>query len=1064
MNNIRLISLSVLLGQFLSTGSIAQSYKVTEWANDPLLTNSVGISIDDHGKAYLTVSKRRKQSSLDIRHHQDLVKQDLSFQTVEERRKYYKTKLTGKSWIPDRNNDGVKDWKDLTVQKDAVYQVSDQNNDGTADQVKTLGEYHSEVTGIAAGVLAVEGDVYVAAEPDFLRYFDEDNDGFPEKEQLVATGFQVHMGQGGHNLSGVAVGPDGRVYWSLGDKGHYVKTTEGKTFHMPNSGAIFRCELDGTKVDRYSSGERNAQELAFDSFGNLFSMDNDGDYPGEKERALYITEGSEHGWRLNWQWLRKQDFTKISGISPYNPWMEEKLFLPNRDDFAAYITPTIGNFGPGPCGFTNNPGTALSKDLADCFFMTNQQNQIRVFKFLPIGASFTFEELKPIKGGIGNTGLAVGPDGALYSASWGSGKGFIFRFDTESEKDQHPARAETQKRLGLKSNEQSIETLGLWLDSPDQRVRMKAQFELVRRGTLGMSAFKEKLDSGTLLGQLHAVWGIGMASRKDPSMLKYLKTAWSSNNAEVIAQAAKVSGDLGQPSKQYKEELINGLNHENDRVKFFSAIALGNNKIQGASEKIVRLISEQGSKDPYIKHAGSMALSGTMNADEISKLSNNPSKSVKLAAIVAMRRIASPEIRAFLKDDDELILLEAARAIHDDQSIPEALPDLAAVLNRKGLKNEALIRRALNAALRTGSGSDLDLLANYISMDEGSSKMKRTALASILWWSNPPVLDPVEGRYRKYKPRDNDMVNKVLESIRTQILSDNELTEVLLRGVEVRGEPSWLIGTKEHFSKWSSKMQIRLLAALDKTNSPDLKSYVIEGLDSDSSEVRQKSRALAGKVNVPTLQLLVSTLNDSKPSGQGEAIKQLAALKSQEAKNKFMEFVGDYKSGKIPSHWKLEMWQAAKAQGIKVQGGYELLEAGGDPKKGEQLVMNHAAAQCIRCHKINNSGSALGPDLTKIGKLRNRAHLVVSMLDPMREITDGYGNVTATMKNGDEIAGVLSSQNSDEWLITQADGKEIKINPQEVKKSQLISIMPPMSGILKPEEIRDVVSYLSSLK
>ena len=142
---------------------------------------------------------------------------------------------------------------------------------------------------------------------------------------------------------------------------------------------------------------------------------------------------------------KKAGLYKISGISPYNPWMEEKLFLPNRDDFAAYITPTIGNFGPGPCGFTNNPGTALSKDLADCFFMTNQQNQIRVFKFLPIGASFTFEELKPIKGGIGNTGLAVGPDGALYSASWGSGKGFIFQFDTESEKDQHPARAETQK-------------------------------------------------------------------------------------------------------------------------------------------------------------------------------------------------------------------------------------------------------------------------------------------------------------------------------------------------------------------------------------------------------------------------------------------------------------------------------------------------------------------------------------------------------------------------------------------------------------------------------------------
>ena len=152
MNTFRYTIVLIILAGFSKICCEAQTYKVTEWANDPVLTNSVGLSIDDKGKAYLTVSKRRKQSSLDIRHHQDLVKQDLSFQTVEERREYYKTKLTGKSWIPDRNNDGVKDWKDLTVQKDAVFQVSDQNNDGSADQIETLGEYHSEVTGIAAGV------------------------------------------------------------------------------------------------------------------------------------------------------------------------------------------------------------------------------------------------------------------------------------------------------------------------------------------------------------------------------------------------------------------------------------------------------------------------------------------------------------------------------------------------------------------------------------------------------------------------------------------------------------------------------------------------------------------------------------------------------------------------------------------------------------------------------------------------------------------------------------------------------------------------------------------------
>ena len=79
MNTFRYTILLFILAGFSEIGCEAQTYKVTEWANDPVLKNSVGLSIDDKGKAYLTVSKRRKESSLDIRHHQDLVKQDLSF-------------------------------------------------------------------------------------------------------------------------------------------------------------------------------------------------------------------------------------------------------------------------------------------------------------------------------------------------------------------------------------------------------------------------------------------------------------------------------------------------------------------------------------------------------------------------------------------------------------------------------------------------------------------------------------------------------------------------------------------------------------------------------------------------------------------------------------------------------------------------------------------------------------------------------------------------------------------------------------------------------------------------
>ncbi len=1040
----------------------AGSYVVTEWASDPSLANSVGISLDDHGRAYVAIANRRKESSLDIRHHQDLVKKDLSLTTVEERRAWYREYLTGQSWIPDRNKDGKKDWRDLTVQKDRVMQVVDKDGDGKGEVIRTVGEYHSEVTGIAAGVLAVDNDVFVAVEPDFLRYVDKDGDGFPEEKHLVATGFQIHMGQGGHNMSGVALGPDGRVYWSLGDKGHFVKTKEGKTYHMPNAGGIFRCEMDGSQVERFSSGERNAQELAFDPHGNLFSMDNDGDYPGEKERALYITEGSMHGWRLNWQWLRKQDFTRISGIAAFNPWMEERLFLPDREDHAAYLTPTIGNFGPGPCGFTANPGTALSAALADCFFMTNNEHRVRVFKFKPKGAFFSFEELAAIKGGVANTGLAIGPDGALYSGSYGGKRGSIYRFDV-AEADRHPARAKTQSLLKSSAKTTSAEALGGWLHHPDQRVRMKGQFELVRRGDAKIFTSTLQHGDGSLLAKLHAVWGIGQFARKDPAFLSHLGAAWKSDEPEILAQAAKVTGET-RGGDANLPALRAGLTHESPRVRFFCAIALGNRGDKEAVPALVKLLETGGATDPYLRHAAVMGLTGTMSGEELARLSSHESRAVRLGAIVASRRQKAPEIRAFLGDKDELVLLEAARAIHDDQSIPEALGDLSGLLERPGLQNEFLMRRVINAAFRHGSGTDLQRLESYLKRGEGSAKLKRTALASMLWWSQPPVLDPVEGRYRKHAPRDDKGVHEAIARLKPVIMADNDLREVLLNGVSVRGESKWLEGIQDEFAKMPAALQMRLLDALAKTKSPDLKALVLKALVSSDSKVKEKARQYAQQTGVPLLDLLLAILDDPRPVGQGEAVKQLAKIKDARAEKKLASLVKGYREGMAAPEWKLELWEAARSKGIELPETPDRLEHGGDANRGKTLVMTHAAAQCIRCHQIGKDGSNLGPNLTKIGKMRDRAHLVASMLEPNKEISEGFGTVLVKTKGGKEVAGVLTKKTESIWIITKPDNTKEIVNPKDILSHSLGSAMPPMGTIMKPEEIRDVVGYLAGLK
>ena len=51
-----------------------------------------------------------------------------------------------------------------------------------------------------------------------------------------------------------------------------------------------RCEPDGSNLELFALGVRNGQEPIFDEFGNLFSVDNDGDYRSE-QGALHLYRG-----------------------------------------------------------------------------------------------------------------------------------------------------------------------------------------------------------------------------------------------------------------------------------------------------------------------------------------------------------------------------------------------------------------------------------------------------------------------------------------------------------------------------------------------------------------------------------------------------------------------------------------------------------------------------------------------------------------------------------------------------------------------------------------------------
>src|SRR6185312_7976138 len=117
--------------------------------------------------------------------------------------------------------------------------------------------------GTGAGLLARRGDIFYTCIPDLWRLRDTKNTGVADVQDRLYTGFGVHVAFIGHDMHGLTIGPDGRLYFSIGDRGLNVTTREGKKLYAPDTGAVLRCDLDGSNQEIFATGLRNPQELAF---------------------------------------------------------------------------------------------------------------------------------------------------------------------------------------------------------------------------------------------------------------------------------------------------------------------------------------------------------------------------------------------------------------------------------------------------------------------------------------------------------------------------------------------------------------------------------------------------------------------------------------------------------------------------------------------------------------------------------------------------------------------------------------------------------------------------------
>jgi putative heme-binding domain-containing protein len=126
-----------------------------------------------------------------------------------------------------------------------------------------------------------------------------------------------------------------------------------------------------------------------------------------------------------------------------------------------------------------------------------------------------------------------------------------------------------------------------------------------------------------------------------------------------------------------------------------------------------------------------------------------------------------------------------------------------------------------------------------------------------------------------------------------------------------------------------------------------------------------------------------------------------------------------------------------------------------------------SAAQCIQCHRFNNEGGAVGPELTAIASRFAHRDILESILEPSKVVSEQYINTVIFKKDGDDVTGRIVDENDKQLVIVTDPLKQVKVTvlKTDIQSRQPSKISPMPQGLMDTftkDEILDLIAYVES--
>ena len=1084
------------------------SFKVSGDRKVTGVTSPTAIAFGNDGSVYVAESHRFRFGVEDDRNHLYWYHDDLAAATTADRLALHK------KWEAKRSHE----W--MTAKSELIRHVGGEQADGTFTTNKVFaGRFNDVLDGTGAGVMAWDDTVYFACIPKLWMLQDAKRDGVEAQRKVIEDGFGVRISLSGHDMNGFAIGPDGRVWGTIGDRGFNVTTKEGRKYDSRNRGAVFRFEPDGTDFEVVHFGLRNPKEIAFDDFGNGFSVDNNSDQ-GDAARVVYVVEGADSGWEMEHQAMHT--FHRSIGLEqrPLSRWMTEKVWELQNPVQPAFIIPPSAYISSGPSGLTYHPGAGFLESEAGHFHICDYRGSagasgIWSFKMEPAGAGMKMTSSHQLLWGVAATDVEYDWKGRLvvsdFITGWESHE--AGRLVTlEANKMMKPeAVAPVAALINGGIDRASSAELAALLAHADQRVRLRAQIELTRRPDAA-DRFEAATRSANALERVHGVWGLGILARRGAAVAP--GSAWKGPtpvapveersaaarrlvplldhaDAEVRAQAVRALSEA--PLKGDDLPLGKLILDPSLRVRSFAALAAARLGAEKHLPEVLAMLKQNADADPVLRHAGSYAIDRLCKTPEaLDAVAKDDNASVRLAVVITLRRRLDPSAARFVKDKSTIVADEAIRAVHD-LGLEAGRPAVAALIDDLGSREWTtfMLRRLTHSAFRLGGEKNAGRVVAIAANEKLPAEARAEALRLLALWTNPHPVDQSTGHWAPLPARDAQELRASLSAaLPTLLKGDSDILRASLELVEqykleVASLSDDLLAGLVANEKLSGSARAKALELWLERKPAALAAVAGKYAKDKQDEVAMVALGALAHLN-PQLGLaeLSKSVADGSAARRQGAWKALAKLPAPGVDALFVANLKALAQAKGVSPAAVELLEAAAQRAepsVKealaaaqkaIAGGDDKLAKwmpaleGGDAKNGFALFTALPAGQCLRCHRASDdshaAGGEAGPNLAGIAKRGDRRYLLESVVNAGAVVAAGYGTVNLDLANGSALVGTLIKEEKDH-VDVDVTGNRWRVARKDIKAmSAPVSGMPAMDA-LTLKEVRDIVAWLATL-